>query len=120
MNTLHLSYSPYTLKLKKYFVTAKGEIRERRGFILTLKDDEGNTGVGECAPFPEFGSESYKEAERELSKLKINLSIDLLNLEKSFKDSLAYFNYYPSLRFGIEQALLKLICKKNKVTLNFY
>lgn len=118
MNNLHLSYSPYILKLKKSFSTAKGEIRERKGFIIILKDDKGNTGAGDCAPFPEFGSESYDEAERELSRIKINLSIDILNLQKSIEDNLAYFNYYPSLKFGIEQALLKLFCKKNDVTLN--
>ncbi len=33
MKDLQLTYSPYTLKLKKPFFTARTEIKERRGFI---------------------------------------------------------------------------------------
>ena len=60
MRDLQLTFSPYTLKLKKPFVTSKKEIRQRNGFILKLYDDEGNEGIGDCCPFPEFGSETLQ------------------------------------------------------------
>lgn len=40
------------LPLIRPFVTAAGEITERRLAVIRLTDDEGNTGLGEITPYP--------------------------------------------------------------------
>ncbi len=118
MNKVELTYSPYTIKLSKPFLTYKGLIKERHGFILRLSDQTGNSGIGDVAPFPEFGSESLHESIRKLENIKLDIKIDLDNIEKSIDLLLRQFESLPSLRHGLEQALLNLICKEKEITLN--
>jgi len=118
MRDLHLTFSPYTLKLKKPFVTSKKEIRQRNGFILKLYDDEGNEGIGDCCPFQEFGSETLQNAETALLDFKLKININLDEIENSISEHLKMFDKLPTLRHGLEQALLNLICKVKKVKID--
>ena len=88
MNNLELTYSPYTLELKSYFETAHGRFDKRNAFIISIKNEGGLEGLGDTAPFPEIGSETYKDAEEALKNIKLNLKIDLTNIRKSFKELL--------------------------------
>ncbi len=118
MKDLQLTYSPYTLKLKKSFFTARTEIKERRGFILRLTDQDGFEGIGDCCPFPEFGSESIEDVENVLSDFKLKVIIDDTEIEKSINDCLVNYKKLPALRHGLEQAIINIICNKNKTTLD--
>jgi len=118
MNNLELTYSPYTLKLKSNFETAHGKIDTRRGFIISIRNLSGLEGLGDTAPFPEIGSESFEEDEQALKSIKLDLKIELSNIQNSFKESLNGYDSLPSLRHGIEQALLNLICKEKNVTVD--
>jgi o-succinylbenzoate synthase len=118
MKDLQLTFSPYTLKLKKSFITSKKEIRERNGFILKLYDDEGNEGIGDCCPFPEFGSETLQNAETALLDFNLKININLDEIENSINEHLKMFDKLPALRHGLEQALLNLICKVKKVKID--
>ncbi len=118
MKDLQLTYSPYTLKLKKSFFTARTEIKERRGFILRLTDPDGFEGIGDCCPFPEFGSESIEDVENVLSDFKLKVIIDETDIEKSINSCLTNYNILPALRHGLEQAIINLICNKNKTTID--
>jgi len=118
MKDLQLTYSPYTLKLKKPFYTARTEIKERRGFILRLTDPDGVEGIGDCCPFPEFGSESIEDAENVLSDINLKVRIDETKIEKSINNCLANYNKLPALRHGLEQAIINIICNKNKTTID--
>jgi len=118
MKDLKLTYSPYTLKLKKSFFTARTEIKERRGFILRLTDQDGFEGIGDCCPFPEFGSESIEDVEKVLSDFKLKVIIDETEIEKSINNCLANYNKLPALRHGLEQAIINIICNKNKTTID--
>jgi o-succinylbenzoate synthase len=124
MNDLKLTYSPFTLYLKKSFDNSKGKITKRKGFILFLEDPDGIKGVGECAPLPEFGlpagkagSEKYEDAERVLKNIRLNLKINLDSLEKSLTKNLSPYNKCPSLKHGLEQAILNLICNEKKLSI---
>ena len=110
MNNLELTYSPYKLELKSSFETAHGRFDKRKGFIISIKNEDGLEGLGDTAPFPEMGSETYKEAEQALKNIKLDLKIDLTDIKDSFKKLLNSYDSLPSLRHGIEQALLNLIC----------
>ncbi|MCH7962987.1 MAG: o-succinylbenzoate synthase [Bacteroidetes bacterium] len=118
MKDLQLTYSPYTLKLKKSFFTARTEIKERRGFILRLDDPDGFEGIGDCCPFPEFGSESIEDVENVLSDFKLKVIIDETEIEKSINNCLVNYKKMPALRHGLEQAIINIICNKNKTTID--
>jgi len=118
MKHLQLTYSPYTLKLKKSFFTARTKIKERRGFILRLTEPNGFEGIGDCCPFPEFGSESIEDVEKVLSDFKLKVIIDENEIEKSINNCLANYNKLPALRHGLEQAIINIFCKKNKTTID--
>jgi L-alanine-DL-glutamate epimerase-like enolase superfamily enzyme len=118
MNNLKLTYSPYKLELKSSFESAHGKIYDRKGFIISIKNAEGVEGLGDVAPFPEIGSESMGDAERALKSMKLDLKIELTNIHESFKELLYYYDSLPSLRHGIEQALLNLICREKNVTID--
>ena len=118
MKDLKLTYSPYTLKLKKSFFTARTEIKERKGFILRLTDADGFEGIGDCCPFPEFGSESIEDVENVVSDFKLKVIINETEIEKSINNCLANYNKMPALRHGLEQAIINIICNKNKTTID--
>jgi o-succinylbenzoate synthase len=118
MNDLQLTYSLYTLALNKPFITSKKEITERNGFIIKIVDAEANEGIGDCCPFPEIGSETLQDAENALSDLKLTINIKEDEIENSISENLKNFDKLPTLKHGLEQALLNLICKVKKVTIN--
>jgi o-succinylbenzoate synthase len=118
MNNLQLTYSPYTLQLKKPFFTAKTEIKERSGFILRLVDPDGIEGIGDCCPFPEFGSETITDVEDALSKFSLKLIVNESDIENSVNECLRDYVKLPSLRHGLEQAILQLICNKNNTSID--
>ena len=118
MTNLELTYSPYNLSLSQPFMTSKGEIKERKGFIISLKSIKKAEGLGEAAPLPEFGSESYEDDEKALEKISLRLKIDLNNPVPSIEENLSGFNHLPALKSGLEQAILNLICIEKKTTLS--
>ncbi|MGB5849059.1 MAG: enolase C-terminal domain-like protein, partial [Ignavibacteriaceae bacterium] len=71
-----------------------------------------------CRPFPEFGSESIEDVENVLSDFNLKVVIDETEIEKSMNNCLANYNKLPALRHGLEQAIINIICKKNKTTID--
>lgn len=118
MNRIELKYSPYLLKLISPFETSAGIITERRGLIIVLQSNSGNNGIGDAAPFPELGTETYDQALTAIDNIDVNFKIELSNIERSFDDFFLPINGLPSLRHGIEQAFLNLISKEKNITLN--
>jgi len=116
MNKLELSYHPYKLRLKTSFETSKGKVTERLGFIISLKSQSGNIGIGDVAPFPEFGSETYDDAEKRIDDVNIMMRVEIGEFKESLKVLLSDFNTYPSLKHGLEQALINLICYERNIT----
>lgn len=117
MNNLQLTYTPYTAKLKKPFRTSGTTITKREGFILILKSESKYVGIGEAAPLPEFGSETFEEDEKALGNFNLKLSIDLENIEKSIEENLKDYDNLPSLKCGLELAILKLLCNEKKTSI---
>ena len=54
-----IRWHPYRMPLKREFISAHSALTERRGAILELVTDGGASGVGEIAPPPGFGGESF-------------------------------------------------------------
>lgn len=117
MNKLELSYLPYELKLKKTFSTSGVSFNTRKGFIVSLSNENGKSGIGDCAPFPEFGSETYEEAEYAVTASELRIRIDRLDPLNTIEESLKPLHHLPALRHGVEQALLSLVCAELNVVL---
>jgi o-succinylbenzoate synthase len=118
MKKVDFTCSSYSLKFNKPFETSKGIIEERKGFLIYLKSDSGKTGVGDAAPSPEFGSESYADAENAIKNIKLNLKMNFQDIETSIIHSLSNLDNLPALHHGFEQALLNLISKEKNISLN--
>lgn len=118
MTNLELTYSPYRLNFAMPFKTSRGDISERKGFVISLKSLSKAEGIGEAAPLPELGSESYEDDEKALQNIQLKLKLDMNNLIPSIEESLADFIYLPALRSGLEQAILNLVCVERKTTLS--
>lgn len=76
----------FSLELARPLGTAKGEIRERRGFLVGVEHetDDGDSlrGVGEAAPLPPW-TESFEDCEAQLRELseRVNRGRDDANLD---------------------------------------
>ncbi len=52
----------YDLAFVRPWQTSRTRLDRRRGWLLTLEDESGRTGIGECAPLPGTGTESASQA----------------------------------------------------------
>src|SRR3990172_7970765 len=118
MKIVRSSCSPYILKFKQPFSTSKGKISERKGFLIKLDSANGKSGYGDCCPLPEFGSESYEQAEAMLQDLELKIRIDTNDFEQSILKTLEPLNGFPTLRYGFEQALINLISREMNLSMN--
>lgn len=93
----------------------------RSGLIILIRDEEGNAGVGEVAPFPGLHKENLSAAKDSL--LGIIEQITGSEVPGNLRDLEVFLNHWfenqgpPSVRFGIEQAFLLLFSCKQKVPL---
>ncbi len=113
-----LFYYPYRLEIKESFHTSKGVMTHRTGFLILIEDVDRSTGIGEAAPFEEYGSESFETALKILDELKETISTT--GLSASFfndETNLNFWKNYPAVKHGIEQALFHLQCMKKNCSL---
>lgn len=50
---------PYRLRLRDPWPTAAGPVAEREGCLVALQDADGRIGLGDAAPLPGFGLETF-------------------------------------------------------------
>jgi o-succinylbenzoate synthase len=110
-------FIPYSLKLKTPFVNSSFTIDKREGFIVKITDESGLVGFGEVAPLQGFSLETMEKCESELNRLYYSI------IAKSAKDEpfdlgteLEALSNLPSLRFGIEQAIISLLTEREELT----
>lgn len=88
------------LFFKKPARTSRGSYTEHRMLIVKVTDEQGNVGVGECAPLPDLSCDRHCYDDIEAArKLLENKSLEEL------RD-------YPALLFALETAIAA--CKKDK------
>ena len=66
MRIVEAGLARHTLTYNAPIATAHGRITERQVLLLTLRDEDGHTGVGEAAPLDGFTREGIDEAEAAL------------------------------------------------------
>ncbi|MGH8014598.1 MAG: o-succinylbenzoate synthase [Candidatus Zixiibacteriota bacterium] len=100
----------YSIPLKTPVTLSRITLYKREGLIIQIRIESGESGFGEIAPLPGFSRESLSEAE---SELRICL---LSQVNGSSIDELEKYivQLFPSVRFGLECALLELKAKREQ------
>lgn len=93
------SFKKYTLLFKQPSGTSRGVYTRRDVWYIFLSDGM-HTGIGECAPLPDLSIESPKKM-----SVKLLQVCEEINYFIQFPEDLTL---WPSIRFGLETALLDL------------
>ncbi|MEN8194264.1 MAG: o-succinylbenzoate synthase [Bacteroidota bacterium] len=99
---------PYKLNLKQPFINANSKILYREGYIVEIIDELGNKAYGDISPFPGLSHESFESLSPKTIEIKgvfvdNEIDSDIFNLLSDF----------PSMRFGISQALHSIYILRN-------
>ena len=70
------AFCPYRRDLSRPLLTAGGKWSVREGLVVRLQDEAGNTGYGEIAPLPAFGTENTEEALRFCASIPSRVGAD--------------------------------------------
>ncbi len=113
---LQASIDKQILKFRKPATTSRGALMERTIYLLTIWNSANpqTKGVGECAPLKGLSIDDVPEYETVLKKL-----VNQINKNKATEDF--DFDHFPSIKFGLETALLDLKYGGKKIIYqNFY
>ncbi len=80
--------------------TSRGMFYKRESWFIRL-EDQGRLGTGECAPLQGLSRDNLSDYEEKIQWLCKNIYKEIDDLYQQLKD-------YPSIVFGLEQALLSL------------
>lgn len=80
--------------------------KNRQGFLIELTDAKGSIFFGEASPLPTFSHETLEQVERCFFSAKIALQNEEWRKE-TLSSQLEQYKLLPSLKFGIESALLQ-------------
>jgi O-succinylbenzoate synthase len=113
----------FRLPLKCPLPVGKRTLHERQGFLLRIESRDGHVGFGEISPLPCFSRESYDDAHRGLTKIASGLPGQavpehLEELSGSFERWLGSWQLPPSVRFGVEAAVLEMAASEQSAPLS--
>ena len=94
------SYQKYILNFEQASGTSRGILKTKETFFLKLVKNE-KVGYGECAIFRGLSAEDTPDYEKKLQWLCNNIKSDINKL-------LVELTEFPSIQFGLEQAILSL------------
>ena len=97
---MQANFKKYNLNFKQASGTSRGILTEKETYILEISDG-GKKGIGECAIFRGLSYDDVPEYEKKLNWLCENINNDAEFLKSELK-------HFPSIIFGLEQALLNL------------
>jgi O-succinylbenzoate synthase len=112
----HATLYRYALPLTEPLVLNDVTLREREGLLIRLEDDESLEAWGEVAPLPGFSPEALPEATQAARAACARLEGRALpaaaSPDPAFFDELDEHPLPPSVRFGVEQAVLTLAARR--------
>ena len=109
----NVSFYTYNLPLKNPLTLGAETLTNRTGLLLKVNHEPDLIGWGEIAPLPSFSTETVSELLPQLRELKQKLEGHPIP-----RDIVALTSQcYPSIRFGVESAILMIGAASKKVTL---
>ncbi len=107
----------YRLPLRMTWASARGEWRQRRGWLLQLQIDN-DVGIGDCAPLPVAGTESIEAAQLALLTIQARaVGHDAATLLDVLEPELTAT---PATRWALECALLDVLSRQRGLTLRHF
>lgn len=97
------TFQKYSLNFKQPSGTSRGVLRTKDTYFLFISNDK-NEGVGECGLFRGLSVDDREDYEEKLQWLCDNVDLEAQLLLKELSE-------FPSIQFGLEQALLSLKSK---------
>ena len=97
---MNAQFTQHKLIFKQASGTSRGVLTTKETYILEISDGD-KKGIGECAIFRGLSSDDVPDYEEKLTWLCDNINQDFAVLKKELL-------HYPSIIFGLEQALLNL------------
>ncbi len=112
----------YSLPLALPLMFQGKSLAQREGLIVQLTGETHAIGFGEIAPLPGFSQERLQEAQKQTLELRENLlnrriPARVEELTWHFETWLRPFRLFPSVRCGLETAVLNLLADSREVTL---
>lgn len=105
---MQLSFHRHILQFKQPAGTSRGVYRTRKVWYVIACDDDGNYGIGECAPLPDLSCDALPDAAYESV---LHEACQRTQMSAMLPED--WLRPYPSIRFGLETALLSLkSCQK--------
>lgn len=105
---MHFDIEERLFHFKQPAGTSRGVYTTRRSWFVTLTDNEGFSGMGECAPLPSLSCDDIPDYADVLSDFA-----ERLCTEGELSSELCR---YPSMLFGLETALLSLRRRSNSLS----
>ena len=99
-------FKKYTLQFHRPAGTSRGTYNTRESWFIFLEEN-GITGIGECAPLPGLSLENPAEMDTKLSEVCHEINY--------FSKNIWHLNDWPSIQFGLETALLDLENGGNRI-----
>jgi o-succinylbenzoate synthase len=110
----------YQLPLRKPLKIKKQKITIREGAILQVKTDQNKISFGESAPLPGLHSENIEDALNQLAIIQSKLTgahiPNISGIPGYLNTVMSANTWLPSVRFGVESALLNLYMVNEKKT----
>ncbi len=121
LTVVRSSIAPYAFDFQNPFTFAGTTLNQRTGYILEVIASNGLKVRGEIAPLPGMSAETLRKAHHDLveaqSRLKdFNIVLDKDELVASLRGSI-FAGLCPSVRFGVESALLTLAARACGISL---
>ena len=117
MSIKKINLFSYSLPFKKPIIFNGQRLSHRKGLLIRLIDTDNNFGWGEIAPLPGFSKETVSEAITQIKTIrpelmKIKPEVRRFAEPRSF-EILPEIDLFPSVRFGLEMAVLALTANKD-------
>ncbi|MDZ7742392.1 MAG: o-succinylbenzoate synthase [Bacteroidota bacterium] len=106
---MQATFKKYKLKFIRPAGTSRGVMQDRDLWFLMLKDQDGpHTGIGEIAPLKNLSCDDRPDLEEKIREVCENIQDHQQWIDEGLKD-------FPSVRFGLEIAMLDFKAEENRI-----
>lgn len=99
--SIQINLTERILHFKRPARTSRGEYTEHRIILITMTDEKGRIGLGECAPLPDLSGDAHEYDSMSRVAQLINEALASDNYSE-------YLRPYPALLFALESAMYDL------------